>query len=95
MPGLRVGDVEEAALGGNEEAQFEVDNEQVANIWSIAGQDPHDDYSRAYYLNANFSENLNLMGQPAWVQTGMQLERLAPVPDNDYLFYMHATESVF
>ena len=23
------------------------------------------------------------------------LERLAPVPDNDYLFYMHATESVF
>lgn len=97
IPGIRIGDVEEKQSGGNEEAQFEVDNEQVKNLQRVLGQDPHNNYPGKYYLSANFSLSPNgTKGAPVWVMTGMQLQHLGlqvPPGGDDYFFFLHASNT--
>lgn len=94
VPGMRIGDVEEQTLGGSEEAQFEVDNDDVASLATISGADPHGTTSRAYYVNLNFTKTGRFDGQPAYVMSGMQLET-SPVPDAVYYFFLHTTGTTF
>ena len=96
VPGLGIGDTEEMQTGENEneEAQFQVDNEQVANLHVISGQDPHADRSVAYYVWLDFARNGMANGQPVYVMSGMQLQHFG-IDGDDYFFYLDTTGSHF
>jgi hypothetical protein len=89
IPGLRTSDVEESHRNnGDEEAQFEVDNEDVNLLRTVTAQKPATTYANQYYLQVQFKRTTNL-GQAVWMKTDMELE--ASPPRLDYEEFLTQT----
>jgi len=74
FPGIRIGDVEELSLGGDEEAQFELNNEQVANFLTVTAEEPDIQYGNMYFLRVQFRRLSGYQGLPFYLRTETDLQ---------------------
>lgn len=94
LQGLRVGDTEEKALGGDEEAQFELDNEDIAqNFKVVVAQEPEVRYGNMNYVRLAFYRKPGYTGGSVHVLTALNLQDLCCLQppfiySADYLSYI-------
>jgi hypothetical protein len=75
--GLRVGDVEELQLGGDEEAQWELDDEDVGfNFGVVVAREPEVRYGNMHHIRAVFFRRSGYKGDSVYVQTRLDEQNL-------------------
>lgn len=76
---LRVGDTEELQTGGDEEAQWELDDEDVAatgNFHVVVAQEPELRYGNMNYIRAAFYRKPGYAGNSVYVLTSLAEQNL-------------------
>lgn len=92
-PYIRPGDTEEIQTGGDEEAQFEMDNEDLGALLVVHAREPEVKYGNMHHLRVWFRRLPGYAGDPVYMVTEMELLTAFPPSFEDYDFLQHLRTS--